>query len=260
MPAPMADLPSEPVQPVVVDERGRAAGDGDAVLFTPFQIAVAALFGTPIAAGLFWFFNTRALHRRHASLAFVAGAALTLGPFAAGTYLQRELFGVAVLVLWPLGYGVTASLRFPQRRARSWAVVVAVSLGVVVFLMQTEAWLNVRGAVVPRPPVGAVATAGNVYVNFEEGDVDVDDATAVAAALDDAGVGKEGLLRLHMTNAVGTEPVLQLAVPRGGDDVVEAGKAVAHIAAGALGGCLRLRLLLPNGAEVASGRACSPRH
>ncbi len=251
------EVPSQPVQSVLVDEKDR--GDVDAVLFTPTQLAVAALFGTPIAAGLFWFFNNRALGRRHPSLAFAAGAALTLGPFAVATWLQKELFAIAVLVLWPLGYGLTSSLTFPKRAARSWFVVAAVSLGVVFVMMQSEAWMNVKGAVVPRPTVDEVAVAGNVTVVFGK-DVDGTVALAVADALDDAGLGKAGHLRLRMSNDVGTEPVLRMTVPRGGDDVVNAGKGVASVAADAIGACLRMRLLLPSGAEVASGRACSRAH
>ena len=157
----MSELPTQPVQPVA-DERERAGDAVDAVLFTPAQLGVVALFGTPIAAGLLWFWNVRALGRRHAGLAFVAGALLTLVPFALGVAVDRALFGVAVVVCWPLGYGLCASLAFPPRAARPWALALVVAGVVAAVVVGAEAAFDVRGQVLPRPPVDVDTVVGGV--------------------------------------------------------------------------------------------------
>jgi hypothetical protein len=228
-------------------------------VFTPPQLAAAALVGTPITAGLLWFLNGRSQGSRRAWLAFVVGFVATLAPFAVAHLSHQRGLASFAFVIWPLGYGILGRLGEGERvrPARSWWLVLPTSVMVLGLLVVIESELAVRGAVVPLLESTDVGTSGNVSVDVKNSKVDPRVAADVAAALDAAGFAKEGALRLRLLRTdVGQRYLLKLRLNQVDEKIVRSAQGLAAVVADAVHGCVDVRLVSPGEAVLASGQSC----
>lgn len=254
-------FPVLPVQSVAEVQTPAEPLDEDGAVFTPPQLAAAALIGTPITAGLLWFLNGRSLGSRRAWWAFVVGFVATLTPFAIAHLSHHRSLASLAFVVWPLGYGLLGRFREGERvrPARSWWLVLPTSLMVLVLLVGIESQLAVRGAVVPMLDATDVGTAGNVSVAVNSSEVDPRVAADVATALDAAGFAKEGALRLRLLRTEdGQRYLLKLRLNQVDEQIVRSSQGLAAVVAGAVHGCVDVRLVNPAEVVLASGQSCPP--
>jgi len=252
------DPPALPVQPVAEGQTPAELLDEHGAVFTPPQLAAAALVGTPITAGLLWFLNGRSLASRRAWLAFVVGFVATLAPFAVAHLSHQRGLASFAFVIWPLGYGILGRLGEGERvrPARSWWLVLPTSVMVLGLLVVIESELAVRGAVVPLLEATDVGISGNVSVHVNN-EVDSGVAVDVAAALDAAGFAKEGALRLRLLRTDdGQRYLLKLRLNQVDEKIVHSAQGLAAVVADAVHGCVDVRLVSPGEAVLASGQSC----
>ncbi|MDP2342753.1 MAG: hypothetical protein Q8O67_17485 [Deltaproteobacteria bacterium] len=254
-------MSEQPVQPLHDPAGPPRAVDDDPALFSWLQVGAAALFGTPITAGVLWSINARALGWRSPWVGVVVGAVATLVPVVVAHWLRSPFFVIAVFALWPTLAAIANDAAFgsvaPHRRRSHIGVVLGI-VAVVVVLVKTETLLKVRGVLVPIPENLPATTvhAGSVSVTLGDG-VSMDDGDRAARFLDQAGFARVGQLALRL----GRDDkgyVARLRVPAPVDEAVLAsGRSVGRALATALGECVTTSLVrAEDDLQLASGRSC----